>query len=154
METMRHFLFLGSKITADCNCSHEIKTLAIWKRSYDKSGQYIKKQRHYFANKGPSSQSYGLSGSHVWIWVLDNKEDWVLKNKEDWVLKNWCIWTVVLEKTLESPMDTKELKPVSPKGNQPWRFIGRPDVEALTLWPPDAKSRLTGKDPDLGKDWG
>ena len=115
METMRHFLFLGSKITADCNCSHEIKTLAIWKRSYDKSGQYIKKQRHYFANKGPSSQSYGLSGSHVWIWVLDNKEDWVLKN--------WCIWTVVLEKTLESPLDCKEIQQDHPKRDQFWIFI-------------------------------
>ena len=110
--------------------------------------QHIKKQRHYFANKGPSSQDYGFSSGHVWMWKLDYKESWAQKN--------WCFWTVVLEKTLESPLDNKEIKPVNPKGNQPWVFIGRADAEAetLILWPPDEKSQLIRKDPDAGKDWG
>ena len=107
----------------------------------------IKRQRHYFANKGPTSQSYGFSSSHVWIWELDYKESWALKNL--------CFWTVVLEKTLESPLVCKEIQPVHPKGNQPWIFIGRTDAEAETpiLWPPDVKNWLIGKDPDAGKDW-
>ena len=107
----------------------------------------LKKQRHYFANKGLSSQSYGFSSSHVWMWELDYKESWVLKN--------WCFWTVVLEKILESPLDCKEIQPVHPKGDQSWMFIGRTDAEAETpiLWPPHAKSWLVGKDPDAGKDW-
>ena len=107
----------------------------------------IKKQRHYFANKSPSSQDYGLSSSHIWMWELDYKESWVLKN--------WCFWTMVLEKTLESPLDCKEIQPVHPKGNQSWIFIGRTDVEAEApvLWPSDAKSWLIWKDPDSGKDW-
>ena len=97
--------------------------------------------------KGPSSQSCGFSSSHVWMWELNYKESWALNN--------WCFWTVVLEKTLESPLDCKEIQPVNPKGNQPWIFIGRTNVEAETpiLWPPDAKNWLTGKDPDAGKDW-
>ena len=105
-------------------------------------------QKHYFAGKGLSSQSYGVSSSHVWMWELDHKESWVPKN--------WCVWTVVLEKTLESPLDCKEVKPVNPKGNQSWIFTGRIDseAEAPILWPPDAKSRLIRKDPDAGKDWG
>ena len=121
--------------------------LAPWKKSYDQLRQHIKKQRHYFANKDPSSQSYGFSSSHVWMWELDYKESWVPKN--------WCFWTVVLEKTLERTLDCKEIKPVHPKGNQSWIFIGRTDAEAetLILWPPDAKNWLTGKDPDAGKDW-
>ena len=104
-------------------------------------------QKHYFANKGPSSQSYGFSSSHVWMSELDSEESWVLKN--------WCFWTMVLEKTLESPLDCKEIQPVHPKGNQSWVFIGRTDVEAETpiLWPPHAKSWLIGKDPNAGKDW-
>ena len=108
---------------------------------------YIKKQRHYFANKGPSSQGDGFSNSHVWMWELDYKESWVLMN--------WCLWTVVLEKTLASPLDCKEIQPVYPKGDQPWAFIGRTDVEAVTpiLWPPDAMNWLIWKDPDAGKDW-
>ena len=97
-------------------------------------------------HKGPSNQSYGISSSPVWMWELDHKEGWVLKN--------WC-FLIVLEKTLESPLDCKEIKPVDPKGNQPWIFIGRIDAgaEATLLWPLDVKRRLTGKDPDAGKDW-
>ena len=140
------FVFLGSKITADGNCSHEIKTLTPWKESYDQPRQHIKKQRHYFASKGLSSEGYGFSSSHVWMWELDYKESWAQKN--------WCFWTVVLEKTLESPLDCKEIQPVHPKGNQSWIFIGRTDeAETPTLWPPDANSWSIWKDPDAGKDW-
>ena len=108
--------------------------LAPWKKSYDQARQHVKKQRHYFANKGLFSQSYGSSSSHVWIWELDHKESWGLKN--------WCLWTVVLEKTLESPLDCKEIQPVHPKGDKSWIFIGRTDAEAETpiLWPADAMS--------------
>ena len=122
--------------------------LAPWKKSYDQPRQHIKKQRHYFAKKGPSSQSYGFFSSHVRMWELDHEENWASKN--------WCFWTVVLEKTLESPLDCKEIQPVHPKGDQSWVFIGRTDVEAETpiLWPPDVKSWLIGKDSDAGKDWG
>ena len=105
-------------------------------------------QRHYFANKGPSSQGYGFSSGHVWMWELDCEEGWVPKN--------WCFWTVVLEKTLESPLDCKEIQSVHSKGDQPWVFFGRNDAEAETpvLWPPHAKSWLIGKDSDAGRDWG
>ena len=120
--------------------------LAPWKKSYDKPRQYIKKQRHHVAHKGPSSQSYGFSSSHVRMWEMDHKEGWALKN--------WCFWTVLLEKTLESPLDCKEMQPVSPKGNQLWIFTGRTGAESLILWPPNAKSWLIEKDPDAGKDWG
>ena len=108
---------------------------------------HIKKQRYYFANKGPSSQGYGFSSGHVWMWELDCEESWVLKN--------WCFWTVVLEKTLESPLDSNEIRPVHPKGNQSWIVIGRSDAkaEAPILWPPDGKSRFIRKDPGSGKDW-
>ena len=110
----------------------------------------MKKQRHYFVNKGLSSQGYGFSSGHVWMWELDYKESWVQKN--------WCrrIDTLVLEKTLESPLDCKEIQPVHPEGNHSWVFIGRTDAEAETpiLWPPNAKSWLIWKDPDAGKDWG
>ena len=111
--------------------------LAPWKKSYDQPRHHIKKQRHCFTSKGPSSQGYGFS-SHIWMQELDYKESWVLKN--------WCFWTVVLEKTLKRPLDCKEIQPVTPKGNQPWIFIGRTDAEAETpiFWPPDAKSWLTG----------
>jgi len=134
METMTDFTFLGSKITVDGDWSHEIKTLPPWKKSYDQPRQHIKKQRHYFADKGPSSQSYGFSSSRVWMWELDHKESWALNN--------WCFWTVVLGNTLESPLDCKEIKPVHPKGDQSWIFIGRTDAEAEApvLWPPDAKN--------------
>ena len=121
--------------------------LALWKKSYDQLRWHIKKQRHYFADKGPSSQSYGFSSGHVWMWELDHKESWALKN--------WCFWTVVLEKTLESPLDCKEIQPVHPKGNQSWIFTGRTDAEAETpiVWLPDMKNWLIGKDPDAGNDW-
>ena len=114
-----------------CRCwpqPQNLKTLAPWKKSYDKPRQHIKKQRHYFAYKGPYSQSYGFSSSHVWIWELDHKEVWVPKN--------WCFWTVVLEKILENSLDCKEIKPVNHKENQSWIFIGRTDAEAEApvLW--------------------
>ena len=111
----------------------------------DKPRQHIKKQTHYFADKGLCSQSCGFSSSHVWMWELDHKEDWAPKS--------WCCWTVVLEKTLESPLDCREIKPVSPKGNQSWIFTGRThaEAEAPILWPPDMKSQLIRK--DRGKAW-
>ena len=104
-------------------------------------------QRHHFTDKGPSSQSYGFSSSHVQMWEMDHKEGWVLKN--------WCFQTVVLEKTLESPLDCKEIKSVHPKGNHPWILIIMTDTEAeaLLLWSPDVKNQLIGKDPDAEKDW-
>ena len=119
-----------------------------WKESYDQPRQHIKKQRHYFTNKGPSGQGYGFSSSHVWMWKLDCEESWVLNN--------WCFWTVMLEKTLESPLDCKAIQPVHPKRDQSWVFIGRTDAEAETpmLWPPEGKSWLIWKDPDAGRDWG
>ena len=115
--------------------------------SYDQPRQHIKKQRHYFVNKGLPSQGYGFSSGHVWMWELDYKERWAPKN--------WCFWTVVLEKTLKSPLDCKEIQPVHPKGDQSWVFTGRTDVEAETpiLSLPDAKSWLIWEDPDAGKDW-
>ena len=121
--------------------------LGPWKKNYDQTRQHIKKQRHYFADKGPPCQSYGFSCGHVWMWELDCEESWALKN--------WCFQTVVLEKTLESPLDCKEIQPVHPKGGQSWVFIGGTDVEAETsiIRPPDAKNWLIGKDPDAGKDW-
>ena len=121
--------------------------LAPWEKSYDKPRQCIKKQRYYFANKGLSSQSYGFCSRHVQVWELDHKEGWAMKN--------CCFWTVVLEKTLEGPLDCKEIKPGNPKGNQAWKFIGRTDAEAEApvFWPPVAKIRLIEKDPDAGKDW-
>ena len=117
------------------------------KDSCDKPRQTIKKQRHHFADKGPCNQSYGFSSSHVLMWELDHKEGWAPEN--------WCFRIVVLKKTFESPLDSKEIKSVNPKGNQPWIFIGRTDAEAeaLILWPPDAKSWLAEKEPDAGKDW-
>ena len=143
METVTDFIFLGSKMIADGHCCHEIKRCLLLGR---KAREHIKKQRHYFANKGPSSQSFGFSSSHVCMWQLDYKESWALKN--------WCFWTVVLE-TLENPLDCKEIKPVHPKRNQSWIFTGRTDAEAETpiLWSPDAKNQLIWKDPDAGKDW-
>ena len=120
--------------------------LTPWKESYDQPRQHFQKQRHYFANKDPSSQGYGFSSGHVWIWELDCEESWALKN--------WCFWTVVLVKTLESPLNCKEIQPVHSK-DQPWVFFGSNDAKAETpvLWPLHAKSWLIGKDSDAGRDW-
>ena len=117
--------------------------VAPWEKGDGKTRQSVKKQRYHFANKGQSSQSYGFSSSHVWMWELDHKVDWAPKN--------WCFRIVVLEKTLESPLDSKETKPVNPKGNSPWVFIGRTDADVPILRLPDVKSGLIGKDPDGGK---
>ena len=118
--------------------------LIPWKESYDQPRQHIKKQRHYFADKGLSSQSYGFSSRHVCIWELDYKESWAPKN--------WCFWTVVLEKSLEIPLDSKDIKPVNPTGHQSWLFMVRTDAEAEApvLWLPDVKNWLIGKNPDAG----
>ena len=119
--------------------------LAPWKESYDKPRQCIKKQRHHFADKGLYSQSYGFSSFFSQMWELDHKEGWALKN--------WCFWIVVLEKTLENPLDCKEIKPVNPKGNQSCIVIGQTGAKAPILWPPDVKSWLIGEDSDAGGDW-
>ena len=118
------------------------KMLDPWKKSYDKPRLHIKKQRHYFADNVLIVKS-----------MFFPVPKWDLDHKEGWVQKKWWFWTVVLEKTLESPLDSKEIKPVNPKGNKPWIFTGRTDAEAEApvLWPPDAKSWLIGKDPDVGK---
>ena len=144
METETDFILGGSKITADGDCSHEIKRCLLLGGKAMTSLDSILKS---FTNKGPSSQGNGFSSGHVWMWELDYKEGWVPRN--------WCFWTVVLEKTFESPLDSKKIKPVHPKGNQSWISIGRTNVggETPILRPPDAKSWLTGKDPDAGKDW-
>ena len=149
VETVRDFILRGLQNYWNVDCSHGIKRhLLLRRKIMTNLDSILKKQRHYFVNKGPSSQGYGFSSSHVWVWELDYKESWALKN--------WCFWTVVLEKTLESPLDSKEIQPVHPKGNQSWIFIGRTDVEAETpiLWPADTKNWLIWKDPDAGKDWG
>ena len=147
METVTDFISLGSKITADGDCSHETKRCLLLGRKVMTNLDSILKSRDYFANKGLSSPSYGFSSNRVWMWELDQKETWTPKN--------WCFWTVVLEKTLESPFDCKEIQPVHPKGNQSWIFIGRTDAQAETpvLWLPDVKNWLIWKDPDAGKDW-
>ena len=138
-------LFWGDfKITAAGDCSHEINRCLLLARKAMTNLDSILKSRDI---KALYSQSYGFSSSHVWIWKFDHEEGWAPKN--------WCFQTVVLEKTFESPLESKKIKPVNPKGNQPWIFIGRTDaeVEAPILWPPDEKSWLIGKDPDAGKDW-
>ena len=140
-------IFLGSKITADGDCSHEVKRcLLLGRKAMTNLDSILKSRGITLPTKVHISQSYGFSNSHVWMWELDHKEGWVLKN--------WCFWIVALEKTLESLLDSKETKPVNPKGNQPWIFNRRTgaEAEASILWPPDAKSRLIGKDPDAGKD--
>ena len=146
-ETVADFILGGSKITAGGDCSHEIKRRLLLGRKVMTKLDSIFKSRDYFVNKGPSSQSYGFSSSHVWMWELDYKESWAQKG--------WYFWTVVLEKTLESPLDCKAIQPIHPKGNHSWVLIGRTDVEAETsiFWPPDARSWLIWKDPDVGKDW-
>ena len=118
----------------------------IYKRQ-DRESSITLTYLHKSLTINPSSQGYGFSSSHVWMWELDYKESWAPKN--------WCFWTLVLEKTFENPLDCKDIQPVHPKGDQSWVFIGRTDVEAETpiLWPPDAKNWLTGKDPYAGKDW-
>ena len=147
VETVSDFNFGASKSLQMWLQPWNKKTLAPWKKSYDQPRQHIQKQRHYFANKGPSSPSYGFSSVHVQMWEMDYKESWAPKN--------WCCWSVVLKKTLESPLDCKEIQRVHPKGNQSWMFIGRTDVEAETpkLWPPEVKSWVIWKDPDAGEDW-
>ena len=140
METVADFIFLGSKIIVDGDCSHEIKRcFLLGRKAMTHLDSIFKKQRHHFADKGLYSQRYGFSSSHVQMWELDHNEGQAPRN--------WCFWTVVLEKTLENPLDSKEIKPVKPKGNQAWIFNGRTDAEAEApiLWPPDAKSWLTGK---------
>ena len=141
-------LFWAPKSLQMVIAAMKLKDAYSLEENYDHPRQHIKKQRHYFANKDPSSQGYSFSTGHVWMWKLDCEESWALKN--------WCFWTVVLEKTLERPLDCKEIQLVHPRGDQPWVFIGRNDAEAETpiLWPPHAKSWLTGKDSDAGRDWG
>ena len=148
MEIVTDFIFLGSNITADGDYSHEIKRhLLLGRKATTNLDSILKNRDITLLTKIHLSQSYGFSSSHVWMWELDYKESWAPKN--------WCFWTVVLKKTLESPLDCKEIQPVHPKGNQSWIFIGRTDAEAETpgLWPPDAKNRLIWKDPVDGKDW-
>ena len=127
--------------------SHEIKRCLLLERKVTTNLDRILKSRYHFVNKGPSSQGYGFSSGHVWMWELDYKESWMSNN--------WCFWTVVLEKTLESPLDCKEIKPVRPKGNWSWIFIGKTNAEAETpiFWPPDVKSWLIGEDSGARKDW-
>ena len=153
VEAVTAFLSMGSKITADGDCCQslpEIKRhLLLGRKAMTNLDSVLKSKDIYlFADKGLYSQSYGLSSSHVQMWELDHKEGWASKN--------WCFQTVVLEKALDSPLDSKEIKPVNPKRNQPWIFIGRTNDEAEVpiLWLPDAKSWLIGKDAVAGKDWG
>ena len=148
METVRDFILGGSKITADGDCSHEIKRRLLLGRKVMTNLDSILKSRDItLPTKVCLVKVHCFSSSHVWMWEL--------YYKETWALKNWCFWTMVLEKTLESPLVCKEIQPVHPKGNQSWIFIGRTDAEAEPpkLWPPDAKSWLIWKDPDAGKDW-
>ena len=148
IPTHADFILGGSKITADGDCSHEIKRHLLLGRKVMTNLDSILKNRDIILPTKVRLQGYGFSSSHVWMWELNYKESWVLKN--------WCFWTVVLEKTLESTLDCKEIQPVHPKGDQSWVFIGRTDVQAETpiLWPSDVKSWLIWKDPDVGKDWG
>ena len=141
--------FLGSKITADGDCSHEIKRRLLLGRKVMTNLDSILKSRDItLSTKVCLVKAMIFSSGHVWMWELDCEESWVPKN--------WCFWTMVLEKTLESPLDCKEIQPVHPEGDQSWVFIGRTDAEAKTpiLWPPHEKSWLIGEDPDAGRDWG
>ena len=143
METMRDFILGGSKITASGDCSHEIKRrLLLGRKAMTNLDSLLKSRDITLPTKVCLVKAMVL-----WIWEMDYKESWAPKN--------WCFWTVVLEKTLESPLDCKEIQWVNPKGTQSWIFIGRTDAEAETpiLWPPDAKNQITGKDPDAGTDW-
>ena len=154
-QTVRDFIFLGSKITADDDYSHEIKIgLLLGRKAMTNLDSILQSRDITFPTKVRLVKamtmvrlvkSYGFASSHIWMWELDHKESWALKN--------WCFWTVVLEKILESPLESKEIKSVNPKGDQSWIFIRRPDVQAETptLWPPDAKSWLIWKAPMIGK---
>ena len=147
-SVLPHFIFLASKINVDSDCSHKIKRCLLPGRiAMTNLDSGLKSRDNTLVMKVHIIKAMVFSSNHVRIWELDHKEDWVPKN--------WCFWTVVLEKTLESPLGCK-IKPINPKGNQPWIFIGRTDAEAKApiLWPPDVKSQLVGKDSDAGKDWG
>ena len=148
VETVSGITFGGSKITADEDCSHDIKRCLLLGRKVMTNLNSILRSRDITLSTGPSSKDYGLPSSHVWMWELDYKESWVPKN--------WCFWTMVLEKIHESLLDCKEIQPAHPKGDQSWVFIGRTEAEAETpiLQPPDAKIWLIWKDPDVGKGWG
>ena len=146
---MTDFIFLGSKFSAEGDCSHEIKRcLPLGRKATTNIDSIFKSRDITLPTKVRLVKAMVFFSSHVWMWELDYKESWVTKN--------WCFWPVLLEKTLESPLDCKEIQPVHPKVNQSWIFIRRTDAETETpiLWPPDAKSWLIGKDPDAGKDWG
>ena len=142
-----NFLFLGSKIDEDSDCSHEIKRHLLLGRKAMTNIDRVLESRDHFADKGPYSQSYGSSNSHGQMWELGHKEDWAPHN--------WFFWIGVLEETRESPLDSMEIKAVNPKGNQLWIFIGKTDAEAgaPVLWPPDAEKQLIGQDSDAGKGW-
>ena len=148
MEIVSDFIFWGSKITADGDCSHEIKRHLLLGRRVMTNLDSIFKSRDITWPTNPSSQGYGFSSGHVWMWELDCEESWAPKN--------WCFWTVVLEKTLESPMDCKEIQPVHSEADQSWDFFGRNDAKAETpvLWPPHVKSWLIGKDSDARRNRG
>ena len=149
MEIVRDFILGGSKITANGDCSHEIERhLLLGRKAMNKLESILKIRDIILPTKVRLVKAMVFPSSHVWMWEL--------YYKESWVPKNWCFWTVVLGKTLESPLDCKEIQPVHPKGSQSWIFIGRTDAEAQTpiLWPPHVKSWLIGKDPDAGRDWG
>ena len=145
METVRHFNILGSKITEDGDCSHKIKRcLVLGRKAMTNLAETLKSRDITLPTKVHLVKAMVFSSRHVWMWELDYNESWASKN--------WCFWTVVLEKTLESPLDCKEIRPVNPKGNQPLVFIGRTDAEAPIFWSFNVKSRLIRKDPDAGKD--
>ena len=149
METVTDFIFLGSKITADGECSHEIKRhLLLGRKAMTNLNSILKSRDIISPTKVRLVKAMVFPIATVWMWKLDYKESWAPKN--------WYFWTVMLEKTLESPFDCKEIQPVHPKGNQSWIFTGRTDDEAETpiLWPPDMKNWLLWKDPDSVKDWG
>ena len=148
METMTEFIFLGSTITADGDCSYEIKRhLFLQRKAMINLDSILKRRNITLPTKVCLVKAMVFPSSHVWMWELDYKESWVQKN--------WCFWTVVLEKTLECPLDYREIQPVYPQGNQSWIFIGRIDAENETpiLWPCNVKNWLIGEDPDAGKDW-
>ena len=146
METVTDFILGGSKITVDGDYSHEIKRcLLLGRKAMTNLDSILKSRDITLPTKVHLVKSYGFSSSHVWMWELDYKESWMPKN--------WCFWTMVLEKTLESPLACKEIQPVKHKGHQFWIFIGRTDAEASIIWPPDVKNWLIGKDPDARKDW-